>query len=645
MHRPRVLFSLVLLLLSTAALADANLSVELSLSGTPFHDRGTPVTATVRNAGPDAAAGVVLEWSALSSAAMLSADSRCQPSGDLLRCTIGSLAAGASTTVLAEQPGRAPVLNEIIDARVTSTTADANPDNNLDVLAYRPVMPRDDLRGEVAIDPEFTQPGNTLTFRYAIRNLNPDFRAPLVLKISIPKATTIVSKSESCAVLSTAAGAQIQCALDIAPSATVPIEVVARFAENFGFVITTAEMIWKGYSDDVVARTGGQMVFGLRRNVTTAGDEGPGSLREVIKEVNTLCEPAVPCVIGFNIAQPVPAEGWYTIRPLTPLPDVTLTKVTLEGATQTALTGDTNPRGPEIFLDGSALTSGNGLVLRGENVFVHDLAIGNFPDNGIYIEPRTNRYNGTYTISRNYIGLDPTGTRAMPNLRGVASNGGTIALANNVISGNRYSAVFIWESHYFTCVDSRIGVAAASDDPIPNGSSGIFVRYANQGMLSRLSISGNVIANNGHFGVSYPRSVGVLVGKNRIFDNANGGVDIDLDGPTSVKTPRIERAYFDGEDTIIEGMLPARVTGSQSSTYAVLLYANTKLEAGGYAEGERFIGEANGDAAGRFTFRYDGDLRGLFVNGMTLETTNHFGEWTTYHTFEFGQAIPVTNQP
>lgn len=54
----------------------------------------------------------------------------------------------------------------------------------------------------------------------------------------------------------------------------------------------------------------------------------------------------------FNIEGPVPEEGWFTIRPRSPLPAITAQHFSLEGASQTRHTGDSNPEGPEIVIDG-----------------------------------------------------------------------------------------------------------------------------------------------------------------------------------------------------------------------------------------------------------------------------------------------------
>src|SRR5688572_8825239 len=108
--------------------------------------------------------------------------------------------------------------------------------------------------------------------------------------------------------------------------------------------------------------------------VTTVDDSGPGSLRDAISAASSgTC--ARPCTIGFAIPPPVPAPGYFTIRPLSPLPVVFFTdSVVIDGSWQTRLTGDTNPAGPEIELDGTSAGYRSGIkVVRTTGFIIRDL--------------------------------------------------------------------------------------------------------------------------------------------------------------------------------------------------------------------------------------------------------------------------------
>src|SRR5260221_13035811 len=85
--------------------------------------------------------------------------------------------------------------------------------------------------------------------------------------------------------------------------------------------------------------------------VTNTHDSGFGSLRDAMESVTRLCIDST-CEIQFAIPPPVPERGYYTIRPQSPLPQIDAKKIVIDGASQDAVTGDTNPNGPEIEING-----------------------------------------------------------------------------------------------------------------------------------------------------------------------------------------------------------------------------------------------------------------------------------------------------
>lgn len=387
--------------------------------------------------------------------------------------------------------------------------------------------------------------------------------------------------------------------------------------------------------------------------VTTSGDAGPGSLRQAILDINRDCANAwpdwtAPCRAAFRIDEPLREEGWYTIHPQTPLPVMTAYDAAIDGTTQAS----SNSRGPSIALDGSALNHGNGNGLTAAEpqwrFEVAGLAIGGFPENGLLSDVLY------FSVRNCYIGVDPTGQRAHPNgSRGIASMVARGDITGNVISGNTRSGIFF---HNDTAAgpsirNNRIGVAAHDDTPIGNGASGIFIGdffgyYANP------TIEGNVIANNAHFGIALTANAPMLILGNTIRDNGGAGIDIDLDGPTESKPgiPGVQRGvvpppvitsaiYADGVTTI---------TGyaTAGTRRQVFLYANATLEDGGYAEGEQFLGatpmQDRNDTA--FTFVYQGDLRGKYINGTAQAATSWSFDETSYTPSEFGRAVAVQSQ-
>src|SRR5688572_436016 len=116
--------------------------------------------------------------------------------------------------------------------------------------------------------------------------------------------------------------------------------------------------------------------------VTNTFDSGAGSFRQAILDANA--NGATPHTIVFNI--PVADPGFdgnvFTIKPLSPLPEMR-GGITIDGATQTAFSGDTNAFGPEVVLNGSMLAGGSGIVISGDNGGVKNLVVNGFPGSGL----------------------------------------------------------------------------------------------------------------------------------------------------------------------------------------------------------------------------------------------------------------------
>jgi len=375
-------------------------------------------------------------------------------------------------------------------------------------------------------------------------------------------------------------------------------------------------------------------VFYRPFKVTNVSDSGPGSLRQAILDANAACsndDGKLPCSIRFEIPSPVPAEGWFTIAPRTPLPRITVTDLLVDGEAQTAFTGDSNPAGPEIFLSGEqAGNDAEGLDLHTAAARVRGLVIGGFAGNGIRSVVRPLIFlNRHQIIERNFLGTDPTGTTAVPNgLRGLTGDNFFGEITGNVISGNRRSGVFLTDSSNATIRDNRIGLGAATDEPLGNGASGIYVG-GNSGAL----IEHNAIANSSDFGVALPRNSQAQILENRIFNNVQPGIDIGLDGPTLDGAPRITSARFDPStgETVVEGVIHEAPIANYPRMVTVFVYANTHDEAGG----EIFLGAAVADDNGQFALRVRGDMTGKYIDAMKFQLTD-FGDGTARESSEFG---------
>ncbi|MGH9186762.1 MAG: hypothetical protein ACRD0U_13250 [Acidimicrobiales bacterium] len=126
--------------------------------------------------------------------------------------------------------------------------------------------------------------------------------------------------------------------------------------------------------------------------VTNTDDSGPGSLRQAIVHAN-----ASPGADAISFA--MPGEGVHTIRPLSPLPEVT-GPTAIDGRTQPGYAGL-----PLIELDGGEPVSPRGLNVSGADSLVAGLSIHGFVGfNQMWV------HADRAVVVANHIGTGPLGT-------------------------------------------------------------------------------------------------------------------------------------------------------------------------------------------------------------------------------------------
>lgn len=147
-------------------------------------------------------------------------------------------------------------------------------------------------------------------------------------------------------------------------------------------------------------------------------------------------------------------------------------------------------------------------------------------------------------IVGNYIGTDPTGTRAVPNWIGVNLPEGTgypgepNVVRRNLVSGNTFGIVGGWDGDRI--VDNLIGTDAEGGRALGNSEAGIHVTSS-----SNIEIASNVISGNGagiRVSGTGEEPFGTMIRTNRIGTDAAGasaipnrvGVHIDGGVETSV---------------------------------------------------------------------------------------------------------------
>jgi parallel beta-helix repeat protein len=358
--------------------------------------------------------------------------------------------------------------------------------------------------------------------------------------------------------------------------------------------------------------------------VTTTQERGPGSLRQAILDANANIEMA--SAIAFHIPRTDPAfDGRvFTIQPTTPLP--TLRRpTTIDGTTQTAFSGDSNPFGPEVVLNGSLLEHGHGFVLRGDRSAIIGLVINGFAHGaGISLQASLTETCplSQHRLLNNYIGTDRTGTTAVPNARGVVIHGGnspaTQARANtledNLIAGNLGVGISLCEAAETRIAGNRIGTDRTGTTPLGNGSHGVYLHCAS---APRTVIEQNTIAFNAGDGIrlapDYRSAValtpaghhGTAIRRNALFANAGLGINLlpppfgteDGSTPNDVcdadaganrlqNFPELTLATSDGRSTRISGILHSL----PRQVFEIDFFANVTADPTGFGEGEFFLG-------------------------------------------------------
>ena len=258
--------------------------------------------------------------------------------------------------------------------------------------------------------------------------------------------------------------------------------------------------------------------------VTNTADSGLGSLRQAILEANSI---PGPNTIEFHISPFDPgfedvdstlggdaAPDAFVIQLLSPLPALNdpTGGTKIDGFTQTAFGGDTNPFGPEIVLDGHNLPDDfflqSGLFLFSNSNQVMGLNIQQFPSIGIDVR-RNNNW-----IAGNYIGTDATGTLARANGFGLSSVDSGISIGTfndaanlnvvgtngdseadeaerNVISGNGKNGVVIQKGSGNVVAGNFIGSDATGTAALVNGANG------GDGVRINFDASSNQIGTDG----------------------------------------------------------------------------------------------------------------------------------------------------
>ncbi len=269
--------------------------------------------------------------------------------------------------------------------------------------------------------------------------------------------------------------------------------------------------------------------------VTNTRDTGFGSLRAAIHYAND--HPGT--TITFNIATNDAgySNGVWTIKPTGEFPALVTDGTVIDGGTQPGFVNhpvvalDGSALAPEAF-------SSSGLYIYAANCSVKKLAFNRFTFSGVILSTISATNNAIVGCN---IGIDAAGTNAAPNAyQGVivslaASNnriGGTNATDRNLLSGNTQYGVYISDSNTTgnAVLGNYIGLDITGTRAIPNHKSGIGIVAGATSNNVGLPASGarNVISGNLEYGV--------LIFDTNSDANTVGGnfIGTDAGGTTSV---------------------------------------------------------------------------------------------------------------
>jgi len=299
--------------------------------------------------------------------------------------------------------------------------------------------------------------------------------------------------------------------------------------------------------------------------VIKTDDSGTGSLRWAIDQVNLSSQAET---ISFNI----PGAGPHTIQLLSPL-DPVQTEVSFSMSNQEGFNDL-----PVIVLDGSQLSSGNGLQITASGSTVNDLCIINFPGHGVFINGADNA-----TIRGNFLGIKPDGETAAGNeLSGLYVEASSqLLISDNLISGNSEEGIFlkgvssggVSDVVENEIVDNTIGTNLQSTIPIGNGGNGIKLERSSGNAIFYNLISGNGFQGSTGAGsgilLNFSLSTGNIIGGNLIglarngidaIGNAGNGISLN-----AASSNTIGDVFGDGDFNYISGNLGAGITLIQSS--------------------------------------------------------------------------------
>lgn len=594
----KTLSTFLLLFLAAGAQAqglNADLSVLVQVTANPAHP-GSNLTWSiiVFGNGPSTAQDVVVTVDLPGDIVNIPPWELQCTSGHPMRCTVPGVGSSSNATaqIAAKAPATPGTYN--VTATVSSSTHDPNPDNNTITL---PFVVSDAADASVFFPNQGRfLPGQPRTVKVGVGTGS---RVLHDVRLSLEATGTTIGSITPPAGFTCTGGVCTASVFGPQSSGIFLVQFVGPDRDDVGGTVYFDAVVTSSDPDFNPDNNHASIAVTLVSQfaVTSTADSGPGSLRQAMIDANRAGFSA-PAQIAFRLPNP------SVIQPLSPLPP-------LGGI----VTLDATDKGIEIR--GDLLQEGHGITLEDIcEVRLRGLTISGFPHNGINI-------GSARVCGGEYPPVVISGNKIRGNERGIGgSQTNALSIAGNVIGGNRRSGIFLYDGGAADIGGNFIGVTA-DGTPEPNGASGIYVN------IGSASIRGNVIANNGEFGIAvHPAAPAVGMRENLIFANGQTSIDVglDLESPNGndgqrppLNHPVLTDARYDAatKKTIVRGRYD---TQRDNGDVVLELFSSATLNAKGHAEAQHFLGRLKIFTSRDFEFTTDGDLTGQFITATaTIE--------------------------
>lgn len=418
----------------------------------------------------------------------------------------------------------------------------------------------------------------------------------------------------------------------------------------------------------------------VRYIVTTTANDGPGSLRQAIRDANADLQPSL---IEFD-----PTLAGETIS-LTD-PTVPVDSLTIEDI-DTTINGDIDGDGrPDIEVDGPGVEFGFDVFATG--VIIEGLSISSFDSAGILIEPDASNV----VVNHCYVGVGLDGVSDAHNFEtGIEVHGHAHRIINSVISANFGLGFDIdADANGVIIKGNVIGASADRTVSLGNGDDGVAITDGSDHVIGGTGPNdGNFIVSNGGSGISIFRQTltptplaqptgHITIQGNQIGDpnlrgniegigiidapdvlvggsepgaanviQANAGVGITILGAQSTRVTLSRNSLAanddqgivrtDGAETLVSPPVihldGQTIVGTGASNSTIEIFATDEPpDATGAGEGETFLGSVRSDGEGVFSF----PLAQPLPMHVTATLTDPMGNTSVY-----AQNIDVAETP